>query len=322
MNAHSTSAYSLSMMLHGAFLAALLFTAFAMKDDNQRKATEVFELVAGEGNNWAATEAPALGTPTGVKFQPAPTPVTKAKPEPVAPPEPTPVSAPPAERSPIAPVPVQAVTAPKPEPKKIPEKTFAQQLNQTIARRDRAVRAKLQREAAAREKREAAARAKAEKAAAAERAKQKTMSLEEFQKQNGKKVASAKSSDAVSYEKVSTRGISTGVSQGTGDQEGASGKALNRAEQDAMGTYFEMLKQKVRAAHVSPPGVSDQLSARVSFYLAASGSISHIKILRSSGDADFDQSVINAFTAVGSIGARPDRKGNTNELEFKVADTE
>ena len=60
---------------------------------------KVFELVAGEGDNYAAKEAPAFGTPGGVKLD-APVPVTpEPKPAPPAPP----VTPPPQPVTPSAP---------------------------------------------------------------------------------------------------------------------------------------------------------------------------------------------------------------------------
>ena len=321
MSANSPSSYSLSLMLHGAFVAAILFTAYAFKDETTRKSTEIFELVAGAGENWAATEAPAEGSPSGVKFQASPKPVVQPKPQPVAPaPEPEAVVRPaPVEASPVTPSPVEAVAPPKVEPKKTPpQKTFAQQVTQIANQKERALLNKHRREVAAREKKEAAERAKREAAEAAK--KKATMTKEEFDRLNGKKVASNTKSASADYEKVSTKGIVGGAAGGTTDQAGAGGTVLSRAEQDQLATYFAMLKQRLLAAHEKPLGVSDQLSARVSFYIAASGAISQAKIVKSSGNAEFDQSVLATFRAVGSIGKRPDNRSDSREVTFDLRD--
>jgi colicin import membrane protein len=319
MNAHSPSAYSLSMMLHGAFVAAMLFTAFAFKDDSSRKSTEIFELVAGEGSNWAATEAPAAGTPDGIKFQPSAKPVPQPRPEP---PQPEPVAEPsPITPSPVAPTPVEAVAPPKTEPPKVtpPQKTLAQQVQQTAARKEKAIVTKFRRDEAARAKKEAAEKAKRD---AAEAAAAKKMTKEEFDRLNGKKMASTSKTNASSYEKISTKGITGGVAGGTTDQPGAGGKVLSRAEQDQLGTYFAALRQKIKEAHEKPLGAGNALSARVSFYVAANGAIGQVKIIKSSGDPEFDQSVLAAFRAITSIGPRPDGRGDTNEATFNMKDTD
>ncbi len=308
-------------MLHGAFVAALVFTAFAFKKEAAQETTKIFELVAGDGNNWAATEATALGSPEGIKFQPT---VAPPQPAPVAPPQPEPVTAPPVQPSPVvavAPEP-SPVTAPKVEPKKTtpPPKTFVQQIQQVADRKEKQVMTKHRRAEAEREKKEAAAEAKRKAAAAAEA---KRMSYDEFSKTNSKKVASnTKSGASSSYEKVSAKGLATGVNGGSTDKAGAGGPALSRAEQDQLATYFTFLKQKVKEAHVTPIGVTNQPSARVSFHVSASGVISQVKIIRSSGNAEFDQSVITAFRAVGSIGSRPDGRGDVRESEFNMRDTD
>jgi TonB family protein len=321
MNAHSPSAYSLSMMLHGAFVAAMLFTAFAFKDETSRKSTEIFELVAGEGDNWAATEAPAIGSPDGIKFQPASRPVVRPRPEPVAEPvaQPEPVAP-----SPVAPAPIEAVAPPKVEPKKTtppPQKTLAQQVEQTAARKEKAIVTQFRRQEAARLKKEAAEKAKRD---AAEAAAAKKMTKEEYDRLHGKQVAANSKAGPASFEKVTTKGITGGVDGGTTDKPGADGKVLSRAEQDRLGTYFEALKQKFKAAHEreKPSGVSDQLSARVSFYVAANGAIGQVKIVKSSGNAEFDESVIRAIRSVTSIGPRPDNRSDTKEVTFNMRDTE
>ena len=315
MNAHSPSAYSLSMMLHGAFVAAMLFTAFAFKDETTRKSTEIFELVAGEGDNWAATEAPAIGSPDAVKFQSSAPPAARPRPEPT----PEPVAP-----SPVAPAPIEAVAPPKVEPKKTPpppQKTLAQQVEQAAARKEKAIITNFRQQEAARLKKEAAEKAKRD---AAEAAAAKKMTKEEFDRLNGKKVAANSKTAPASFEKITTKGITGGVEGGTTDKAGAGGKVLSRAEQEAMGTYFEALKQKFKAAHEKekPSGVSDQLSARVSFFVASNGAIGQVKIVKSSGNAEFDESVIRAIRSVTSIGKRPDNRSDTSEATFNMKDTD
>jgi colicin import membrane protein len=58
--------------------------------------------------------------------------------------------------------------------------------------------------------------------------------------------------------------------------------------------------------------------ARVEFYVSADGSISRVRISKSSGSEEFDRSVREAFARTKSIGARPDKKGETVELEFRM----
>jgi len=89
-----------------------------------------------------------------------------------------------------------------------------------------------------------------------------------------------------------------------------------------MDSYFSFLKQKLEQAHEPPVGVSDKLSVRVEFMLAVDGSISQVHVVRSSGNRDFDQSVLEAFKRVRSIGTRPDGRSEPITLEFNTRDDE
>jgi colicin import membrane protein len=148
-----------------------------------------------------------------------------------------------------------------------------------------------------------------EKQAAAE--KKQRESYEQYIKENGGKAgASAKS-----------EGIAGGVAGGsTANKEGgAGGKALSREEMDLLDSYFAMLMARAKEAIVPPPGVSDRLAARVQFYDSASGAISSVRIVHSSGNSDFDDSVLEAFRHI-QMPPRPDHKGETDTLTFSLRD--
>jgi colicin import membrane protein len=111
MSASSPQAFILSATLHATVAALVLWLAHVMS--RREPPPIIFELVAGEGDNFAATEAPALGEdgpsvelPTPPVIRPAPLP-----PQPVAPPLITP--APPPPKIAPQPVPPKRVTAPK-----------------------------------------------------------------------------------------------------------------------------------------------------------------------------------------------------------------
>lgn len=121
MAENTRSAFMLSLTLHGAIVAVLIFLAYALKV-TAPDMPKIFELVAGEGDNFAATEAPALSSP-GISLN-IPTPPRVARPEPV-PPQPQPreevVPTPPkpvVKPEPKKPAETKTVTPPKPEPPK------------------------------------------------------------------------------------------------------------------------------------------------------------------------------------------------------------
>jgi colicin import membrane protein len=116
------------------------------------------------------------------------------------------------------------------------------------------------------------------------------------------------------------QGIREGVIGGSpkNTKGGAGGKALTAEEGTLMERYFSLLKARLKENHEKPSGLSDALMARVEFYVGADGSISRVRISKSSGSEEFDRSVREAFARTKSIGARPDKKGETVELEFRM----
>jgi len=87
-----------------------------------------------------------------------------------------------------------------------------------------------------------------------------------------------------------------------------------------MDGYFSFLKQKLEQAHEPPVGLSEKLSVQVEFMLAVDGSISQVHIVRSSGNKDFDQSVLDVFKRVRPIGTRPDGQSDLRSVTFNTRD--
>lgn len=121
MPENTRSAFMLSLTLHGAIVAVLIFLAYALKV-TAPDLPRIFELVAGDGDNFAATEAPAMSSP-GITLD-IPVPPRVVRPEPV-PPQPQPrqevVPTPPkpvVKPEPKKPTETKAVVEPKPEPPK------------------------------------------------------------------------------------------------------------------------------------------------------------------------------------------------------------
>ena len=151
MTDRSSSAYFSSVLLHGGVVALIVILAYTF-NSMRPEAPKTFELVAGEGDNYGATAAPALGSADGVKFA--------APAVPMSAPEPVTAAAP--------------AVAPAPVPAKVPAKAPAKPVDRNnpvnVVKRAE-VRAILNQEARDR------------KAAAAEKRKQ--MTEEEFRKEHG-----------------------------------------------------------------------------------------------------------------------------------------
>jgi TonB family protein len=269
MNPQSPGAYALSALIHGAVAALVLFFTFAA-NSVVKDAPRIFELVAGAGDNYAATAAPALGIPGFVKAS---------------------IAAPKQAPSPIQPAPLQAVPAAPPKPAKIPD--LVAQLKRAEIRRELNLEKKYQKE---------------------QEAERKRVTQEEFQRQQA----------AAKVTHIDATGIRDGVIGGSEANKtgGAGGKALTREEGSELDAYFSLLRSRIKESHVPPEGLSNTLEARVGFFLAADGSISQIRIAKSSGNSEFDMSVIEACEHTHSIGARPDGRSEMVEMTFKMREDE
>ena len=304
MSDRMPAAFVTSVVLHSLVVAVLLLAAYS-KSFESKPATKVFELVAGEGDNFAATEAPALGSPGGIKLSVPSPPVPR--PEPVAPevtkPEPVPekpVPTPPIPTPPVPkpPIPV-APPVPKQEPVKSPTepkptssktKTMAEQMRWEAIRSESKIKTQIARDKAA-EKKRLEQEAKVAKAAAA------------------------------SAPRVDVEGIVKGVQGGsTANKEGgAGGKALVRSDGPVMEAYFGMLRDRLLKALDKPPGLSDTLVAEAEFRIGADGSIRGAKIISPSGSVEFDRAVLEAYSRV-RMPARPDGKSTVQTARFRTKD--
>ncbi|MEO7600183.1 MAG: cell envelope integrity protein TolA, partial [Opitutus sp.] len=297
MQPNSSSAFFLSATLHGVAVAMILLLTYVLQDA-AKEAPKIFELVAGEGDNYMATAAPALGT-EGVKFQ--------AKEAPT-PPEPVPVQTAPeriVEAAPVTPAPKPVITR-APPPDAI--RDFSKDVKRIEKKRADRLIAK-----------DRAAREAAEKKAKAEADKQKKLTKEEFDKQN-KAGAPSKTGTPAKIARIDAEGIAKGVIGGSTANKlgGAGGKALTREEGDALDLYFSLLKRRLKEALDKPPGLSDTLVAIVEVHIAGNGLLSGGKISRSSGSEEFDQAALAAIVRVRSVGPRPDGKSEVLHIPFRM----
>ena len=308
MTARSPSAFMLSATLHAFFAAAMLYTAYALKDEVIDKG-KVFELVAGEGDNYAATEAPALGAPGGVKFELAAAPAAAAPAPVFTPPEPI------AEPQPVVPALVEAVPlppTPKAEPKPKPEPSPVVKADpKPTAKAEPAVPNfvnKMKRVQVRIDSKQKAQRAKEEKEAARQAAlaaKNAEIAAKKAELMGQGKAGGGQSKIA----KIDAEGIAKGVLGGSTSNKvgGAGGTALSRGEQDLMGTYFALIKQRLRDVMKQVDG-DDNIVAKVEFHISPAGTFSQVHIIKSSGNADYDQAVLDAFREVSSV-RRQDEQG-------------
>lgn len=149
----------------------------------------------------------------------------------------------------------------------------------------------------------------------------KTTSYADFQKKNTKQLAAnqkVRTSNGKPAPGIDAKGIVDDLMESAAGPRGDSGTNGNRVMIAALDAYFSRLITALRAAHEMPDSVTDLLVAKVEFYLASDGSISSVKIVKSSGSTDYDDSVIDAFHKVRSIGAVPGAKSGKYVINFKM----
>ena len=315
MSDRTTSSFFASATLHAVLIAVVLWFTWARNQDD-KDAPQIFELVAGEGDNFAATEAPALGVPGGgIKLEipeppaPTPSPVVEA-----APPEPesSPVVA---AASPVEPTPPPppVKTPPKPAPTDYKPVNMAKMVDRIADKRAANIEKKIkadQKDADARAEKEAALNAK-------------KMTKAEFDRLNKGKASpsqKAPSGGTGSVKRIDAAGIAGGVSGGSTANKtgGAGGKALTRADIELSEAYISMLIQRLKQAHQKPDGLSDLLEATVKFRLTSSGSVTNVTIISSSRNSEYDQSVLAAFRRISLPPPPANLKTSDYTLTFKM----
>lgn len=323
MSARTANAFFASAALHAVLAALIVWFAWAA-GKSSNSPPPIFELVAGEGDNFAATEAPALGVPGGIKLDlpapPAPSPVVAA-PSPVvaAPPPVSPPAAQPAVEE-YTPVNLAKMVD------RIADKRAAN-IERKLRQEQKAAEAREAREAAAREAaaKAAAAREAAAKAAASSNSNTRTMTKAEFDRLNQGRASPAQrppsgGGAATSVRRIDTEGIAGGVTGGSTANKtgGGGGTALTRQDIELSDAYIALLIQRLKEAHQKPDGLSDLLQATVKFRLTSNGSVVNVAILSSSRNAEFDQSVLAAFRRISLPPPPPNLRTNDYTITFKM----
>ncbi|GAB1487719.1 hypothetical protein MASR2M8_01600 [Opitutaceae bacterium] len=305
----SNPAYMTSVFLHGTLLALALAYVFWRAVTKPEPAPTVFELVAGEGDNYAATEAPALGTPGGVTFtapeipRPEPTPtITPAEPEPV-------IQA--------APEPAQKAAATITSPQ-IPN--MARNIERLADKREANIRKQVEQK----QKVEAAAKKKADDLAKKQADDQaKKLTKAEFDRLNaGKKSPSTAKSTAntpIATKRIDAEGIAKGVAGGSSanTKGGAGGTALSRSEGDLTEAYAALIVQRIRQA-LESASFNDVAAVMVQFQVSATGVISGARIVQSSGNTEFDQAIIKALQTIRPVGPPPTGRAETFRIPIRL----
>ena len=95
---------------------------------------------------------------------------------------------------------------------------------------------------------------------------------------------------------------------------------LTDAEQSALDSYIGRLREALRRHWTKPLSLATSVSAIIEFDVQSNGRLTNARVSRSSGNAEFDQSVLGAFRALGSAGATPDGRAQKLRLTFRMTD--
>ena len=120
--------------------------------------------------------------------------------------------------------------------------------------------------------------------------------------------------------RIDAEGIAQGVRGGStaNKRGGGGGKALTREEQSEFNTYISFLHNALKEAYNGPGG---GLQTKVIFDITSNGVILNPRIIKSSGNREVDEAVLDAFRRVKSIGPTPTGKSETDwTLIFNVQD--
>ena len=92
----------------------------------------------------------------------------------------------------------------------------------------------------------------------------------------------------------------------------------SQAMQDALSEYTRVIYMTAKRNWKIPTINTDSLSAKISFKVSKTGIISNVRILESSGDKDFDNSIIQVFKSI-TIPPPPDNSAHTINITFRAS---
>ncbi len=286
MTQRLSSAILTSALFHAGAIALIVALTY-LAGLRTGKPVTFFELVAGDGDNYMATEAPALGTADG-------NPANVAAPE--------------------APAPAMVVTAkaPAPAPAERPV-DFSKAVQKVAAKETAKIAAKTKAEEKA-----------AEKAAKEEAAKQAKMTKEEYDRQTKGSKTPPVANQKTNVPKIDAKGIAGGVVGGStaNTKGGAGGTAMTAAARGVVEGYTSLLKDRLQTnlQDQSPPGLSDTLVATASMRMLADGTLASGVITKSSGNREFDKAVLDSIRLT-KMPPRPSGfETGTFTLDFKARD--
>lgn len=96
---------------------------------------------------------------------------------------------------------------------------------------------------------------------------------------------------------------------------------LSQQQMSELADYSSRLRSRIDAAWIKPAQLAGvNLVAEVVFNVSPSGQITHVRLRRSSGNTDFDQSILAALRRATSAGPTPTGQTHEFSLPFRMGD--
>lgn len=146
---------------------------------------------------------------------------------------------------------------------------------------------------------------------------QKKVSYEEFLKKNPDKRNAKPSKPRTTTRKVTVGKVSANFSNIDSLAKISASATTGAAMKNELAAYTQYINLTAKRNWVSPQDVYEPLEAEISFKVSKNGVISDVRILKSSGNAAFDNSVVATFRAI-SLMPPPDRQPHTVTLTFRA----
>ena len=140
------------------------------------------------------------------------------------------------------------------------------------------------------------------------------MDYEQFLKENAK----TKPETSVPKTQTQVKPLPKFQVQSTQQAEVKPSQAMDASARQKYGQY---VFRQIRAQWNKPTANSGKnLSVKVQFVVLSNGRIQSVKIVESSGNANFDQSILNVFKAIAQFKPTPNGQNETFVMNFKLAD--
>ena len=140
------------------------------------------------------------------------------------------------------------------------------------------------------------------------------MDYEQFLKENAK----TKPETSVPKTQTQVKPLPKFQVQPTQQAEVKPSHALDTSARQKYGQY---VFRQISAQWNKPSANSGKnLSVKVQFVVLSNGRIQSVKIIESSGNANFDQSILNVFKAIAQFKPTPNGQNETFVMNFKLAD--